>query len=323
MTTNRSLVKISRDLVALEKGEILTWAQIGTLLAEVDHSGYWRTSAGSFTEWLKTISPSLKLKEASLWRYYTAARYYQELHKILIDKNVTIPPLAELLEKVSAENIEILSKLARVMPDSVFLRLAKQVVAGFITRAELRNTWLAYRPVLLGRTARGRGVAVPKFNPSDSNQFDSMLGAQVFTALSASGSEWTGVENPDRYQLFTNVGPEFPADVRKRIIFDAVVTLRAHNSDPLMFHGIVIIVSHFVSSTYDLLEQLTPYCDFLWIATHGSKFELGKLHLPEHVGLIVAVENAIQVILPAQRTKQSGRYTGELAKGLLLKILSR
>lgn len=323
MTTSHSSRQINRDLIALAKGEVRTWAQIGKLLDEVDHSGYWRTSAGSFTEWLKAISPSLKLKEASLWRYLTAARYYQEIHKTLIDKNVTIPPLDELFENVSAENIEILSKLARVTPDDVFLRLAKQVAAGTITRAELRETWLAYRPVLSGRTKRGKGVAVPKINPADPNQFNSMLEAQVFTALSASGSEWSGVEHPDHYQLFMQVSPELPTDVRKRFTFDAVVTLRARNSDPLVFHGIEIKGSCFSSSTYDLLEHQTPYCDFLWIATHGSTIQLDMIHMPEHVGLMVAVGNGIQVIRLAQRTKQSGRYTGELAKGLLLKVFGR
>ena len=323
MTTSHTFRQFDNNLAALAKGEVRSWAKIGLLLNQVDHSGYWKKSSGSFTEWLKALSPTLSVKEASLWRYLTAARYYQELHETLKVNGVSSPTLDELSDKVSPENLEILSKLSRVMPENVYLQLAQQVLAGTITRAELRETWLAYRPVLEGRTARGMGVPVPRINPADSNQFDSMLEAQVFMALSASGSEWTGIENPDRYQLTMQVCPEFPPDVKKIFIFDAVVTLRAKKSGPLVFHGIEIKGSHFSSSTYDLLEQLTPYCDFLWIATHGSTTELGKLQLPEHIGLMVALENEIQVIRPAQRTKQSGQHTGELAKGLLLKVLSR
>lgn len=323
MTTSHTARHIDRDLAALAKGEARSWAQIGKLLDQVDHSGYWRTSSGSFTEWLKAISPSLKLKEASLWRYLTAARYYQEMHKILIDKSIAIPPLDELFDKVSPENIEILSKLSRVTPDDVFLRLAQQVVAGSITRAELRETWLAYRPVLEGRTARGKGVAVPKINPADSFQSDSMLEAQVFMALSNSGAEWTGIERPDRYELFMQVSPELSPDVRQRFTFDAVAAVRANKSAPLTFHGIEIKGSHFSRSTYELLERQTPFCDFLWVATHGGKPEISMDSIPEHVGLMISDGNGIQVIRPARRTQQSGRHSGELAKGLLLKVFGR
>jgi hypothetical protein len=324
MTTSPINQQINTDLAALAKGEVRSWAQIGLLLDQVDHSGYWQKSSGSFTEWLKALSPSLNLKEASLWRYLTAARYYQELRKTLIASGVSIPSLDELSDKVSPENIEILSKLARVMPDDVFRKIAQQVVASTVTRAELRETWLAYRPVLEGRTARGKGVAVPKINPADSFQSESMLEAQIFTALSANGSEWTGIERPDRYELFMHVSPELPLNARQRFTFDAVAAVRAHKSAPLTFHGIEIKGSYLISrSTYELLERQTPFCDFLWVATHGRTSELSMECIPEHVGLMIADGNSIQVIRPAQRSQQSGHYTGELAKGLLVKVFAR
>ena len=323
MTISAPTKQINRDLAALAKGEVRSWTQIGLLLDQVDHSGYWQKSSGSFTEWLKALSPSLNLKEASLWRYLTAARYYQELHKSLKASGVSSPSLDELSDKVSPENIEILSKLARVMPDDVFLRLAQQVLTSTVTRAELRETWLAYRPVLAGRTARGKGVAVPKMNPADSFQYDSILEAQVFMALSNSGAEWTGIERPDRYELFMQVSPELSLDVRQRFTFDAVAAVRAHKSAPLAFHGIEIKGNHFSRSTYELLERQTPFCDFLWVATHGDMPEISIDSIPEHVGLMIADGNRIQVIRPAQRTQQSGHHTGELAKGLLLKVFGR
>ena len=71
------------------------------------------------------------------------------------------------------------------------------------------------------------------------------------------------------------------------------------------------------------MERQTPFCDFLWVATHGDMPEISIDSIPEHVGLMIADGNRIQVIRPAQRTQQSGHHTGELAKGLLLKVFGR
>lgn len=310
---------IDRDLAALEKGEARTWAQLAMLLDQVDSSGYWRTSSGSFTEWIKAVSPSLKLKEASLWRYLTAARYYQELRKTLTEKNVDIPQLDELYVNVSPENIEILSKLSRVTSDDIFLRISKQVVAGTITRAELRETWVAYRPALLGKTARGKGVEVPKINRADKKQYSSMLEAQVFTTLSANKSEWTGIKSPERYQLFMHVSPEFPADACQKFKFDAVAALRTKKSAHLILHGIDIKGSSLLGDegTHNKWMLQTQYCDFLWVATIGDVLQCLNV-IPSHVGILVACNNFIQVIRPAQQTQHSGHLSGELAKGLVL-----
>lgn len=324
MKTSQVFREINTEFAALEKGEFRSWAQIGRLLDLVDKSEYWGKTSDSFTEWLKAISPSLKLKEASLWRYFTAARYYLELRKTLVANNVSCPSLDKLSDEVSPENLEILSKLARVTPDDLYLRLAQQVVSGSITRAELRETWLAYRPVLAGKTSRGKGVAIPKINPADSYQFDSLLHAQVIMALSASGSKWTSIEHPDRYELFSQVSPELSLHVKQKFTFDAVAIVRDHKSDPIVLHVIEVKRSQSMSrAAHTMLEQKTLYCDFLWVATHAHVSGLDLECLPEHVGLMVAGENGIEVIRPAQHTEQSGRYTGELAKGLLIKVLGR
>ncbi len=119
-----------------------------------------------------------------------------------------------------------------------------------------------------------------------------------------------------------HVSPEFPLDFGKRFEFDAVASVLTHKSDLLVFHGIEITGRHLLdSSTYELLERETPYCDFLWLAFHGRP-EQGMEYIPEHVGLMVTEGHGIQVIRPAQRSQHSGRNTGDLAKGLLLKVFN-
>lgn len=95
------------------------------------------------------------------------------------------PAPAELPDTVSPENLELLGKLSRFVPDEHLPTLAQRVLTGDITRAELRQTWVAYRPALGGRTARGKGVAVPWVSPIDPKQCLSIVEAQVFTALSS------------------------------------------------------------------------------------------------------------------------------------------
>lgn len=323
MTSSDLTQKIEQDFAALARGEIRSWGHIGLLLDHAEQSGYWRNHSVSFTEWLKSLGSPLNLKEASLWRYLAAARYYRQLHQTLADRGTSSPPLDELPDRVSPENLETLAKLARVAPDDVLQPLVQQVLAGTITRAELRETWQAYRTVLAGRTARGRGVPVPKFNPRDLEQFNSMLEAQVYTALSSGGPKWIGIEHPYTYELHMHVYPEFPDEIDVVFAIDAVATVRPGKNDDLVFHGITIRGDTFSKDFGGFLQRQTPYCDFLWLARHEDNQVVAE-NIPDHVGLIVVHGNGlVQVVRPAQQTPISGKFTGDLAKGLLRKFLRR
>lgn len=121
---------LAREIAALTQGQSRSWAHIGYLLDRIDQTDYWRNEAKSFTEWLKGHAESLGLKESTLWRYLTAGRYYIKLREALTGRGVSCPPLGELPDKVSPENLELLSKLARVAPDNALQRLAEQVISG-------------------------------------------------------------------------------------------------------------------------------------------------------------------------------------------------
>ena len=313
---------LAREIAALAQGERRSWAQIGHLLDRIEQTNYWRTEAKSFTEWLKARSESMGLKESTLWRYLTAGRYYIKLREALTGRSVSCPPLGELSDKVSPENLELLSKLARVAPDDVLQRLAEQVISGGITRAELRTVWQAYRPALGGRTARGLGVPPPRVNLRNREQFESLTEAMVLTSLASGNPSWSGIQNPDLYELFMHVSPETDGAASRRYIFDAVAVIRDRKNDPLKIHGIEI-TGGFHLDWYRKLEGMAPYFNFLWVAVPEQAAQLERLAVPDFVGILRVMSGHVIVERPPRPSELLGSRVLEMTKGLLLKTLKR
>ena len=314
--------KISKELQALKEGGERSWAQIGLLLDEVEQTLFWQMErADSFTVWIKSYH-HFHLKEASLWRYLTAVRYYKTLHQDLSRRGVSSPYPEELPDKVSPESIELLSKLVRVAPDDVFLSLAKQVLSGAIARAKLRQTWEVYRPILSGRTARGTSMP-PMINRDDPKQQNLAREAEILSALFNTDPEWTTYSPPDFYQLFTNVAPEVGYNTVSRFTFDVVAVVRMTPGSPLEFHGIEVQGEGGRIPDESLWLQRQPYCDHLWLAIHQQTIGLDVQNLPSYVGLMVADERGFKIKRWGEGSPKLGERNGELAKALLLKALHR
>ena len=313
---------LAREIAALTQGQSRSWAHIGYLLDRIDQTDYWRNEAKSFTEWLKGHAESLGLKESTLWRYLTAGRYYIKLREALTGRGVSCPPLGELPDKVSPENLELLSKLARVAPDNALQRLAEQVLSGGITRAELRTVWQAYRPARGGRTARGLGVPPPRINLRNREQFESLTEAMVLTSLASGDPSWSGIRNPDLYELFMHISPESDGATPRRYIFDAVAVIRDRKSDPLQIHGIEIAGGFHVNWS-GKLEGMAPYFNFLWIAVPEQAERIEKLTVPDFVGILRVMSGHVVVERPPRQSDLLGGRVLEMTKGLLLKSLKR
>jgi hypothetical protein len=323
MTPIDPYAPIIKELQALEQGEPRPWARIGLLLDQIEHTTYWRKQgADSFTVWLKTFS-LLKLKEASLWRYLTAVRYYRALHQDLAHRGVFSPSPEDLPDQVSPENIELLSKLVRVVPEEVFLRLTTQVLGSNISRATLRQTWETYRPILAGRTARGTRTPPPMINRNDPGQQNLEREAHVITALFNNAPAWTGYAPPDLYELLTNVAPEPDGAPDQHLTFDVVATVRATPHSPLEIHGIEVHGQGLYLPDESLWPARQPYCNQLWLAISSQAIASEVPNLPDYVGLIVADEKGLRIARKGQADPQLGRRSGDLAKALLLKVLRR
>jgi len=320
MKTN-AYKQLTADLSALRRNEARAWGQIGHLLNKVEQSGYWRNDAHSFTEWVTAQSKAFGLKKGTFFRCLTAGRYYEVLRKKLVNEKNNVPLLDKLPDSVSPENLELLSKLERVTPPDLFQDLARKTLSSTITRTELRTIWQAYRPILAGRTAQGRGVSAPQFNPADRRQYASLLEAQVLTALTSRSTGWSGIKSPALYEVFMEVTPEFKQQSHYAFAFDAIVLIRDNPASPIIVHGIEV-TSGFALGITSKLNDRAPFCDRLWIAVH-EEAKIQQKEVPDYVGILRLSNQELHVERPTQSCAVSGTRTEELIIGLLLKVLHR
>lgn len=310
---------ISAEVAEISSGGIVSWSRVGALLDRVDQEGYWRNESSSFTEWVKLFSSKLGLKEGSIWRMLTSSRFYVELQKDLTSRGIYAPPLDQLSNSVSPEKLELLDKVRRVARQDITDSIASRVIDDSITRNELRSTWETYRPVLDGRTARGRGVEAPRFDQTDPNQNFNYHEAAVMAALQAAGPNWTGVPHPATYRIFTHVRPRQRDGEQLAYEFDAVVVVRAKPTSPIVFHGIEIRSNHLLElPRFDECRRLAePFCDYFWIAFCSRNFA----DLDSGIGILTAFDSTVEVVRPPTRNANSATRTGDLAKELLQRLL--
>jgi len=304
------------ELSVIRDGSPRTWSEIGRLLASVELHGLWRTNANSFTEWIRYFAQQFGKREGSYWRYLTAGRYYVELRKRLLNHDIQCPELQNLPDRISPENLELLAKLERVAPPDVIFGLAERVVAGVATRAELRDAWCVFRPVLAGRTARGH-VEVPRYDPDNPMQRDSLLEAMVFRALAESAGRWLENNNCSIYHLFSDVELMKYKGSNKRYVLDALIITGSKVSGELVFHGIEV-VGIISQQTQKKLHDFMQLCDFVWASVHEHLLEQTKPEIPNGVGILVANGPKIYIVRQAVKMDVQGC---DLAKSLLIKML--
>jgi hypothetical protein len=306
-----------------------SWASVASILDEVDESEHWRASASSFSQFVRRVAYSMGLGEGSLWRYLTAYRYLEQLRATLVGRGIECQSVEDLSKIISPESVELFSKIARAAPDDVLERLARRLVSGQVTRAELRDSWVAFRPVVEGTSARGRGAAVPRITNPTKAQVSRQLHASVTNALIRSGGTWLGCALPTAFGVMADVRP-FSKEPRKAAPeFDAVAMLQRDARQPVEVHGLEI----FVVGPEDLpfaarrisesLEQREPYVDRLWLAQHHEQAFVGPSHVPEYVGLIVATDEGIDVQRPASETPSKALHAEALLRSVLPWALRR
>ena len=217
------------------------------------------------TEWLKGHAESLGLRGINALALPDRWPLPHQLREALTGRGVSCPPTGELPDKVSPENLELLSKLARVARITPCKRLAEQVIWWHYPCGTTHGMASLSSPALGGRTARGLGVPPPRINLRNREQFESPTEAMV------SGRRWLQEiklvrdSESDLYELFMHISPESDGANPRRYIFDAVAVIRDRKSDPLQIHGIEIAGGFHVNWS-GKLEGMAPYFNFLWIA---------------------------------------------------------
>ena len=142
-------------LAQLDPGRSPPWTVVGTTLVELDAAGYPDHHQGQ-EPWLDTVIKPLGIRRASGWRYRAIARDWTWLTEQLRGAGVKVPNLPDLDPRVSPEQLEILVRLVKTADADIWAPLAHGILNRSATLHEVRRTWSHYRPVLRGKTARGR-----------------------------------------------------------------------------------------------------------------------------------------------------------------------
>ena len=134
------------------------WAVYGILIESYHHFGMWRSEADNFTQWVRDFAEIAGKKEASLWRYKASVVYFLSSAAKLAKYQIEISDFYDLSKKASPENLELLLKLERVVPEHELEDLYQKVYTGSIRRVDLRDKWIIYRALIGEKTAKGRNV---------------------------------------------------------------------------------------------------------------------------------------------------------------------
>ena len=309
--THNSTPIIKAELKALSQGETFIWGRISSLLNLVDRHDYWREDTGTFTTWLDNHAELFGLKRSMLWRYISAGRFYNEqLRKKF--PSLAHKPLEEVTNELSPENLELLAKIFRAAPENIFKPLAIKLLSGEAKRSDLRASWKAFKPILDGQTARGRGVAPPKA-PIDSNGLigERLTAAVMRNQLSNEDASWTQLKNLSTYKVYTEIA------LSGSHRFDLVVVTRGKTS-ALLMHGIEIL-PYRKSVNHNLVSQLlssVERCDLFWIALPTVPDASFTAKIPRSIGLLAVKSDGIQTIRIPQRESRATK-TEELSRHLL------
>lgn len=319
------LDQLRKELLSLKSGPLPAWPRIGRFLDDAESWRYWETEgASSFTEWVRSLARSLGRKERILWRYLAAQRYYKRLRAQL-----TLGPLGErkldapteLPDVASPENLELLSKIARVAPEEVLEPLARRVLRGEISRPELNRAWQAFRPALGGRTARGRGAVKPRIDRKDPDQYEGQRKAMVCHWLQT-GPSWTGCKKPVAYEVFLEVRPKPVPDQAFSRVFDAVaVVVRQEGSVEL--HGVGVKGMFSNDAAPRALSHAARYCDYFWVARSEEAGPVDVSQIPAGIGLLLDRGGRLEVKRRPTRSSESGRSRENLLAGVLARALGR
>lgn len=314
---NHIFDSIRAELDAIARGDHRSWIQISSLLQAVDGEGYWQQeSASSFTEWMNNQPSRFGVKQATLWRYLGAGKSYWELFEIMACEGEPVPEFEILPANVSPESIELLSKLSRVVPEKMLIEFFRGVLAGTLRRVELRARWESFRPLLDGRTARGRNVEAPKANLRDVRSRAAILVNSVMDTLRNGPSTWTGIKRVEKFSVFTRVRLPFSDHSRSIVEFDAVALVKPFDENA-QYHGIEIRGSK-VGMLREPLYDYLPFFDFFWCLLPEFDRHPFPDYIPDVAGIMKPAESALEVVRQAPKIVHKVDRRIELASNLLL-----
>lgn len=292
------------------KAKKRSWGEIAMLILRAEETGVWKQQDSlTFSDWLESLAEQLGLQRSNLWRYRSSAYFAIDLMQL--SRSLSDSELIVALNRTSAENLELLSKISRVAPDGVFRQIKDQVLTGELTRKRLRETWELFKPALGGETAQGRSRA-PVVEDPDSQA--SVQHAIVLSQLAENGAKWLspmGVISSKLMGLSSN------PDDQSATGLDAVIVARVEGWTEAQLHGVKVIES---LEGLDQFANLVRHCDHLWLAISKRNQLFDNINIPEKVGLVAVSEAGVEVVTQGQTMHGSDTLT-RMCKQLLARML--
>lgn len=285
-----TISEITRQLHAVKAGEIFSWARIGLLILSVEHQRYWELNHKSLSAWLKYFSQDSGKSMSSCWRFMASAKYYSEISYHLSDDEFQCPDLINLSNSVSPENIEILSKLEPVLPEDFFVKLAKRVIKNEVTRVEIRDIWLTFRPSLQGKTKRGlKQKVIAEINIERKKEIEHEY--NMIENLLVQRGKWLNLPEGflcKQFKHFHINGTLNNLDS----VFEVEVMIMTFSKilNQFNFH----LVDYLVDINKDLLEKVVSIsnkANYYWVIGHKANL-LEKIEaLPKEIGVIFSIND--------------------------------
>ncbi|KAA0874786.1 hypothetical protein [Nitrincola tapanii] len=272
-------------LLSSKQNPTLSWPMIGQAIRRLELLGYPKQRSGG-QHWLEQLVEPIGIKRTAAWRYRAIAKDWPWLRRELLKQAIDAPVLDQLEPTVSAEQVEILIRVVRATPPEIWKAVAERVLHRAISLREIRCIWSHHRPVLRGKTARGRGsrgfvesVAVDEQLPETQGARFKGLVCQLLEMHYPAILEQQLAQRLLRYRFDSNT-QELEV---MGIALDAVCSVLPDGHRLPLIHGFVIMQD--VDNTHALYQRfaaLAPFVDVLWLVAPQA------VELNGSVGLIIS-----------------------------------
>ena len=290
--TSKSHVDIDEDILT-------SWGSLAAELIRVEKMGDWKRF-GSFSGYIANLAEATKKTKSSFWRVLSAGHDYLQLRKKLDPAGKHLPKLDDPAIKASPESLEILRKISRVAPTELVTDLERRTMDGTISRRELRNLWETYRPVLGGKTARGRGMPAPRYDKKNWGMRRKLIEANILAQIVQNGPEWLPFGNAtvDVYKVVHISGN----DILRGLYPSApdMVVLYADQQTPLTIHGIEAVSDVRNNAVLRHYDEKGTVADCLWFATAEPLGKADVASIPEEIGLLLIKGDSVEVVRSPQ-----------------------
>lgn len=276
--------QIERELSEAVRAEQHQWARIYRLLEEVRAGKLWDGAAASFTAWVRATASRMGVAESLLWKRHKAGRVYDDYARRVAENGQEVRPIEEL-QNVSPDSLELCASVAHGDAE-VTDKLVAKVVAGELTRADLREAARANRMAKIARQKEAK-TAEEANDVHDAHEDKkdvaltelTMTASDIVTGIRRHSS-W--LEDPDGddskmthgtppiYHSLTEVRAESGTTNHSRridmVVAETLTLPQWQRADTVVLHGLEIKVSEHDLRADRKMAEYETFCDYFWLA---------------------------------------------------------